>query len=66
MLIEGLTVCRFYYTNEQKADGLVIFKVSGEAYGNFFWELAKTKTQGLWLVIFIKGVRYKNFGPYRL
>jgi hypothetical protein len=64
--MEGLTVCRFYYTDERKADGSAVPKVSAEAHGNLFWELAEAKTQGPWLQTFVKGVGYKDFGPYRL
>jgi hypothetical protein len=45
-LVEGLTICRFYYTDERKADGTAVFKVDGEAHGKLFWELAEAKTQG--------------------
>lgn len=64
--MERLTVCRFYYADERKADGSAIYKVSGEAHGTLFWELAEAKAQGPWLQTFIKGVGYKDFGPYRL
>jgi hypothetical protein len=66
-LVEGLTVCRFYYTDERKADGTAIFKVDGEAHAKLFWELAEADTQGPWLQTFIKGVGYKHFDSlYRL
>jgi hypothetical protein len=66
VLAERLTICRFYYTDERKQDGSAIFKVSGEAHGKLFWELAEAKTQGPWLQTFVNGVGYKDFGPYRL
>lgn len=67
VLVEGLTVCRFYYVDERKVDGTAIFKVDGEAHGNLFWELAEAKTQGPWLQTFVKGLGYKNFdSSYRL
>lgn len=59
-------VCRFYYVDERKEDGGPIFKVSGEAHGSLLWELAHAKTQGPWLQSFVKGVGYKDFGPYEL
>ncbi|XXG96253.1 hypothetical protein Hte_002534 [Hypoxylon texense] len=56
----------FYYVDERKADGGPIFKVSGEAHGSLLWELAQAQAQGPWLQSFVKGVEYKDFGPYRL
>ena len=60
-LVVGLTDYRFYYADERKADGSAIFKVSGEAHGKHFWELAEAKTQGPWMQTFVKGVGYTKF-----
>ncbi|KAK2025049.1 NAD(P)-binding protein [Colletotrichum zoysiae] len=56
---------RFYYVDERKPDGSAAFKIDGEAHLKLFLELAEAKTQGLWLQTFVKGVGYKNFGPYQ-
>ncbi|TFB01862.1 hypothetical protein CCMA1212_006301 [Trichoderma ghanense] len=56
----------FYYVDERKADGSAAFKIDGEAHAKLFCELAEAKTQGPWLQTFVKGVGYKDFGPYRL
>ncbi|GKT50079.1 glucose 1-dehydrogenase [Colletotrichum spaethianum] len=56
---------KFYYVDERKEDGSAAFKIDGEAHAKLFWELAETKTQGPWLQTFVKGVGYKDFGPYR-
>ncbi|KAK9350224.1 hypothetical protein V1523DRAFT_429265 [Lipomyces doorenjongii] len=58
-------VGKFYYGDERKADGAAIYRVDGEAHAKLFWELAEAKTQGPWLQTFVKGVGYKDFGPYR-
>ncbi|KAL7895012.1 hypothetical protein HDV63DRAFT_406740 [Trichoderma sp. SZMC 28014] len=57
---------RFYYVDERKADGSAAFKIDGEAHAKLFCELSEAKTQGPWLQTFVKGVGYKDFGPYRL
>ena len=59
--MEGLTVCRFYYVDERKADGTAAFKVDGDAHGSLLWELAAAKKQGPWLQTFVKGVGYQSF-----
>ncbi|PTB75297.1 NAD(P)-binding protein [Trichoderma longibrachiatum ATCC 18648] len=56
---------KFYYVDERKADGSAAFKIDGEAHAKLFWELAEAKTQGPWLQTFVKGVGYKDFGPYQ-
>ncbi|KAJ0366353.1 hypothetical protein COL154_003943 [Colletotrichum chrysophilum] len=48
------------------ADGSAAFKIDGEAHSEIFVELAEAKTQGPWLQTFVKGIGYKDFGPYRL
>ncbi|KAH9230837.1 hypothetical protein K456DRAFT_1842235 [Colletotrichum gloeosporioides 23] len=57
---------KFYYIDERKADGSAAFKIDGEAHSKLFLELAEAKTQGPWLQTFVKGIGYKDFGPYRL
>jgi hypothetical protein len=61
MLVERLTVCRFYYVDERKADGSAKFKVDGDAHGKLLWELAEAKKQGPALHTFVKDVGYKKF-----
>lgn len=56
-----LTVFRFYYVDERKADGSAKYRVDGEAHGKHFWELAEAKSQGPWLQTFVKGMGYKIF-----
>lgn len=56
-----LTVHRFYYVDERKADGTAKYRVDGEAHGKIFWELSEAKTQGPWLQTFVQGTGYKNF-----
>ncbi|KAK2050991.1 NAD(P)-binding protein [Colletotrichum caudatum] len=56
---------RFYYVDERKADGSAAFRIDGEAHSTLFLELAEAKTQGPWLQTFVKGIGYKNFGPYQ-
>ncbi|KAF0324475.1 short-chain dehydrogenase [Colletotrichum asianum] len=56
----------FYYVDERKADGSAAFKIDGEAHSKLFLELVEAKTQGPWLQTFVKGIGYKDFGPYRL
>lgn len=35
--------------------------VSGEAHGEFYVQLAESKSQGPWQQTFVKGVGYKKF-----
>ena len=60
-LVEVLTVRRFYYVDERKADGTAKYKVDGEAHGKIFWELAAANAQGPWLQTFVKDEGYKDF-----
>ncbi|KAI8315990.1 Glucose 1-dehydrogenase [Colletotrichum sp. SAR11_59] len=57
---------KFYYVDERKADGSAAFKIDGEVHSKLFLELVEAKTQGPWLQTFVKGIGYKDFGPYRL
>ncbi|KEZ43940.1 putative Short-chain dehydrogenase [Scedosporium apiospermum] len=53
---------KFYYADERKADGTPAYsKISGEAHGNFYAELAEHKSQGPWQQTFVKDVGYKHF-----
>lgn len=57
-----LTKRRFYYADERKADGTPAYsKISGEAHGKFYAELAEHKSQGPWQQTFVKDVGYKHF-----
>jgi hypothetical protein len=57
-----LTKSRFYYADERKADGTPAYsKISGEAHGKFYAELAEHKSQGPWQQTFVKDVGYKHF-----
>lgn len=60
-LVEGLTITRYYYVDERKADGTAKFKVDGDAHGRHFWDLAEAKSQGPWMQTFVAGEGYKNF-----
>ena len=60
-LVSELTLCRWYYGDERRADGAPIFKVNGDAHAKLYWELAEAKTQGPWMQTFVKDVGYKNF-----
>ncbi|KAJ5409145.1 short-chain dehydrogenase [Penicillium cosmopolitanum] len=53
---------KFYYADERKADGTPAYsKISGEAHGKFYAELAEHKSQGPWQQTFVKDVGYKHF-----
>jgi len=57
-----LTRCKFYYTDERKADGsAAYFDIDGEAHGELYIELAEAEEQGPWQQTFVKGVGYKKF-----
>jgi hypothetical protein len=56
-----LTICRFYYGDERKADGTAIYRVDGEAHAKLYWGLAEAKMQGPWMQTFVKGLGYKKF-----
>jgi hypothetical protein len=57
-----LTKSRFYYADEQKADGYHAYsETSGEAHGKFYAELTEKKSQGSWQQTFVKAVGYKHF-----
>src|SRR4051794_16950715 len=57
-----LTKSRFYYADERNADGTPAYsKISGEAHGKFYAELAEHKSQGPWQQTFVKDVGYKHF-----
>jgi hypothetical protein len=61
-----LTVTRFYYADERKADGSAAFAIDGEAHANIFTQLAEGTNQGPWEQTFVKGVGYKNFAASNL
>ncbi|EED15807.1 short-chain dehydrogenase, putative [Talaromyces stipitatus ATCC 10500] len=53
---------KFYYADERKADGTPVYsKISGEAHGKFYVELAEHKSQGPWQQTFVEDVGYKHF-----
>ncbi|KAK9459724.1 uncharacterized protein V1516DRAFT_666260 [Lipomyces oligophaga] len=56
---------KFYYADERKLDGSAIYRVNGDAHASHFWDLSQSKTQGPWLQSFVKGIGYKDFGPYK-
>ena len=57
-----LTIVRFYYADERKADGFAAFRdVSGPFHAEHYLELAETKDQRPWLQTFVGGQGYKDF-----
>ena len=53
---------RFYYADERKADGSSIGRgISGEAAGEYYFELAQKKAQGPWLQTYVDGKGYVDF-----
>jgi hypothetical protein len=61
-IVLKLTKRRFYYADERKAGGTPAYsKISGEAHGKFYAELAEHKSQGPWQQTFVKDVGYKHF-----
>lgn len=62
LVVLKLTKRRFYYADERKADGTPAYsKISGEAHGKFYADLAEHKSQGPWQQTFVKDVGYKHF-----
>ncbi|KAJ5994688.1 short-chain dehydrogenase [Penicillium waksmanii] len=62
LVVLKLTKRRFYYADERKPDGTPAYsKISGEAHGKFYAELAEHKSQGPWQQTFVKDVGYKHF-----
>ena len=57
-----LTVRRFYYADERKADGSPKYRVDGDAHADLYWELSEEKAQLPWMHTFVKGEGYKDFG----
>lgn len=52
---------RFYYTDQRDTDGSAPYwGIDGDAHGRHYVELAKGKSQGIWLQTFTKD-GYKNF-----
>ncbi|KAJ5353772.1 hypothetical protein N7541_006336 [Penicillium brevicompactum] len=58
-----LTVHRFYYADERKADGSITPQIDGEAHAELYAQLAEGKSQGPWQQTFVKGSGYKKFAP---
>ena len=56
-----LTVGRFYYADERKADGAPRYCVDGDVHALLYWDLAHGETQGPWMQTFVQGVGYKKF-----
>ncbi|KAM0415853.1 hypothetical protein ACHAPT_013164 [Fusarium lateritium] len=53
---------RFYYADQRNEDGSpVMAEIDGAAHGEFYAELAESKTQGPWLASFVKGKGYVKF-----
>lgn len=54
--------CRFYYSDERKADGTpASLGIDGQAHAELYLQLAEAKSQGPWHQTFVKGVGYKQF-----
>ena len=57
-----LTRPSFYYADERKANGDFVYSaISGEAAGEYYYELSQAKEQGPWLSTFVKGAGYVDF-----
>lgn len=56
-----LTVYRFYYADERKADGTITPQIDGEAHAEFYAQLAEGESQGPWQQTFVKGSGYQKF-----
>ncbi|UPK91524.1 hypothetical protein LCI18_002459 [Fusarium solani-melongenae] len=53
---------KFYYADQRNEDGSpVMAAIDGKAHGEFYTELAESKTQGPWLASFVKGKGYVKF-----
>ncbi|EEU37186.1 uncharacterized protein NECHADRAFT_92268 [Fusarium vanettenii 77-13-4] len=53
---------KFYYADQRNEDGSpVLAAIDGKAHGEFYTELAESKTQGPWLASFVKGKGYVKF-----
>ncbi|RSL47277.1 hypothetical protein CEP53_010000 [Fusarium sp. AF-6] len=53
---------KFYYADQRNEDGSpVMAAIDGNAHGEFYTELAESKTQGPWLASFVKGKGYVKF-----
>ncbi|KAL2689133.1 hypothetical protein Neosp_003185 [[Neocosmospora] mangrovei] len=53
---------KFYYADQRNEDGSPVFAaIDGKAHGEFYTELAESKTQGPWLASFVKGKGYVKF-----
>ncbi|RMJ17317.1 hypothetical protein CDV36_003005 [Fusarium kuroshium] len=53
---------KFYYADQRNEDGSpVMAAIDGSAHGEFYTELAESKTQGPWLASFVKGKGYVKF-----
>ncbi|TFK47157.1 putative short-chain dehydrogenase [Heliocybe sulcata] len=53
---------KFYYADERTPDGEPVMRgISGEAHGEFYYELARNSKQGPWLATFVKGKGYVDF-----
>jgi len=53
---------RFYYTDERKPNGDVVGNaISGEAAGEFYYELSQKAEQGPWDATFVAGKGYVDF-----
>lgn len=62
IFVKGLTLSRFYYADERKADGSAAYMdLSGEGHGEHYLHLAEGKEQDPWQQTFVKGKGYKDF-----
>ncbi|KZT30179.1 putative short-chain dehydrogenase [Neolentinus lepideus HHB14362 ss-1] len=53
---------KYYYADERTPEGeSVMHDISGDAHGEFYYELASGREQGPWLATFVKGKGYVDF-----
>ncbi|KZT25031.1 putative short chain type dehydrogenase [Neolentinus lepideus HHB14362 ss-1] len=53
---------KYYYADERTPEGETVkFDNSGDAHGEFYYDLAQDPKQGAWLATFVKGKGYVDF-----
>jgi len=53
---------KYYYADERTPEGEPVMRdISGDAHGEFYYELARGREQGPWLATFVKGRGYVDF-----
>lgn len=63
LVSKRLTLCRFYYADQRKADGKAVYSaIDGDAHAELFLELAEGGLQGPWQQTFVSGTGYRDFG----